>query len=222
MKNRAVYLVLSALVSLAAAGFALSYTALKAMAAANGITSALAWLFPLVVDGAIIVAASVVLFYRVQLHRTAWLAWALLAGETAWSITLNTLHAPAGIIPAAIGATPSVTLAIAVEIIAALLQEVLQPVQNVTHPAATVAQSVQPEAPPVQAEVTLVQPPVQPNARAAQLIAYLRAHPDSTRTELAQALGVSRTTISHAVAPLVTSGDVVQAGRGLRANHTEE
>lgn len=75
------------------AAFILSYAALQATAEANGIGDKLSHLFPLIVDGFILVASLSVL--RGSLYgEPTWYAWGLVIFFSALSVTFNVSHAP--------------------------------------------------------------------------------------------------------------------------------
>lgn len=73
--------------------FLLSFTALADLARRSGITAGLAWIWPLIVDGVIVVATiSVVALSRHGKGATRY-AWLLLAGGAAVSVSANITHA---------------------------------------------------------------------------------------------------------------------------------
>ncbi|MFT4299516.1 MAG: DUF2637 domain-containing protein [Aeromicrobium sp.] len=77
---------------LAAGAFTLSFDALRTLAIAAGLRERLAWLWPVIVDGFIVVAtvAAVVLRGR---GRASWYPWLALAAAATVSIAGNALHA---------------------------------------------------------------------------------------------------------------------------------
>lgn len=79
---------------LACASFVLSYDALYRTALANGITPALAWLWPLCLDAAMVTVSLAVLRNSLLQERT-WYQWLLAIAFTAASVTVNAIHAPA-------------------------------------------------------------------------------------------------------------------------------
>ncbi|MBF9071819.1 DUF2637 domain-containing protein [Streptacidiphilus fuscans] len=84
---------LAAILALGAAGSALSYDALRQMAAAIHIRPQLTYLFPLLLDGFIAYGVrAVVLLRRAALHARAY-AWSLFSAATAASVWANALHA---------------------------------------------------------------------------------------------------------------------------------
>ncbi|QCG76890.1 hypothetical protein SEA_XIANYUE_36 [Mycobacterium phage XianYue] len=85
--------------------FALSFTALSELSAANGVGQA--WMVPLVVDGGIIVATMA----TVALSRHQWYAWALLLMSSLVSVAGNVAHSqPHGLIAMVIAAIPPLWL----------------------------------------------------------------------------------------------------------------
>jgi hypothetical protein len=78
---------------LAAAAFTLSYDALHQLALDSRVRPALAWLWPVVIDGTIIVALLTVLAAKRAATRTAY-PWALAGLFSAASVAFNIAHAP--------------------------------------------------------------------------------------------------------------------------------
>ena len=79
-------------VLLAGGGFAMSYGALHGLALAEGVDPALAWMWPLIVDGFIVVASLAVL-HAVLERRSTLYPWCLVLGFSAISVAFNVLHA---------------------------------------------------------------------------------------------------------------------------------
>src|SRR5699024_7116721 len=71
--------------------FWLSFTALADLAVRSGITSGQAWIWPLLVDGLIVVATVAVV--ALDGHRSAWYPWTLLIAGAGMSVTANAAHA---------------------------------------------------------------------------------------------------------------------------------
>ncbi|MFI1864363.1 DUF2637 domain-containing protein [Streptomyces jumonjinensis] len=74
-------------------GFALSYDALRRMAAAMHISEPLTYLFPLVIDGFIAIGIGALLILRTAPLRSRLYVWMLVGLATATSIWANALHA---------------------------------------------------------------------------------------------------------------------------------
>jgi Protein of unknown function (DUF2637) len=94
MTGRWIYRVSAAgVLVLAAAAFTLSYDALHQLALDSRVRPALAWLWPVVIDGTIVVALLTVLAAK---HAAAWAAypWALAALFSLASVAFNIAHAP--------------------------------------------------------------------------------------------------------------------------------
>jgi len=79
-------------VGLAVAGFAMSYGALHGLALEEAVPARLAWLWPLVVDGFIVVASLAVLHAVLERRSTAY-PWCLVLGFSAVSVSFNVVHA---------------------------------------------------------------------------------------------------------------------------------
>lgn len=97
------------------ASFTLSFEALWHFAHESGALSReRAWLFPLVVDGAILVFSISALRSSIVGDDTRW-AMSLVVFSTLASVVFNIAHAPRGVMPALIGATPPVLLFLSFE-----------------------------------------------------------------------------------------------------------
>lgn len=78
-------------VFIAAGAFWLSFTSLADLAARSGITVDQAWMWPLIVDGIIVVATVAVV--ALSGKRSSWYPWTLLASGALISVTANAIHA---------------------------------------------------------------------------------------------------------------------------------
>ncbi|WP_063728777.1 DUF2637 domain-containing protein [Streptomyces sp. RTd22] len=83
----------AAIITLGAAGCALSYDALQQMAVAIHVRGPLTWLFPLVIDGFIGYGVRALLVMRSASLASRCYVWALFGTATAASIWANALHA---------------------------------------------------------------------------------------------------------------------------------
>ena len=81
----------SGTVVIGAGAFWLSFTALADLAERSGIPVGQAWIWPLLVDGLIVVATVAVV--ALDRHRTAWYPWSLLIAGALVSVTANAAHA---------------------------------------------------------------------------------------------------------------------------------
>lgn len=109
-------------VALAAGSFALSYDALHQLAVANQVPRPLAWIWPLIVDGFIIVA-SLAILHAVQHGRTARYPWSLLVAFSTLSVAFNVLHAPPTAIARLVAAIPPLTLVLSFELLMRQLRD---------------------------------------------------------------------------------------------------
>ena len=115
--NKTIGLLTSVLVlALAVAAFVLSYDALRGLAADNGVKAKLAWIWPFVIDGFLIVASLSVLRNGLLGERALY-QWALVVLFTAASIAFNIAHAPENLLARVVGATPPIALALAFELL---------------------------------------------------------------------------------------------------------
>jgi uncharacterized protein YerC len=105
------------LVALLAAGaFALSFTALKELASANGVSVGLTWIWPLILDGAIIVFSMAVL--RASLYReSARYPMTLVVCATVASVVFNLAHAPENLVARLMSCVPPLALFAAFELV---------------------------------------------------------------------------------------------------------
>lgn len=114
-------------VFIAAGAFWLSFTSLADLARRAGIGEGQAWVWPLIVDGVIVV--STVAVVALDGERAAWYPWTLLIGGAAVSVTANGMHAivtaDAGVPPAlaaAVAAVPPVVLLAATHLTVVLIR----------------------------------------------------------------------------------------------------
>lgn len=78
-------------VFIAILAFSLSFRTLTDLARRSGIAGGQAWMWPLIVDGIIVVATVSVV--ALAGHKTSWYPWLLLAAGAAVSVTANAVHA---------------------------------------------------------------------------------------------------------------------------------
>ena len=104
---------------LAAAAFALSYSALRDLAVGAGINPDLAWMWPLIVDGLIVVATLATYALEDRGARLLWYPWGTFILFAALSIAGNAMHSMsnpditvAPIVAAGVSAVPAVALLI--------------------------------------------------------------------------------------------------------------
>lgn len=90
-RSWAVFTAASGTVLIGGGAFWLSFTALADLAVRSGIASGQAWIWPLLVDGLIVV--STVAVVALDGHRSAWYPWALLIAGALVSVTANAAHA---------------------------------------------------------------------------------------------------------------------------------
>lgn len=110
---------------LAAAAFLLSFDALKHLAATNGIPTGKAWIYPAIVDGAIIVFSLSVLQASLNRQRTAY-PWVLVAVFTMMSVILNIVHAPNSFLSRVLAAIPPVALFLSFELLMGQIKGLVQ------------------------------------------------------------------------------------------------
>lgn len=116
-------------VALAVGAFTLSFDALRALAITAGVTAHLAWLWPLIVDGFIVIATAAAVMLRDHGWRVAWYPWATLVLFAGVSVAGNAQHAASHAdrtavsvsIAALVSAVPAVALLLASHLLVVLL-----------------------------------------------------------------------------------------------------
>jgi hypothetical protein len=120
----------SGVVALALAGFAMSYDALHSLAAQQGVAAPLAWLWPLVVDGFIVVA-SLSVVRAVADGRAAIYPWGLVLAFSAISVAFNIVHAAPTPVARLVAAIPPAALVLSFELLMRQLRAALRQADNV-------------------------------------------------------------------------------------------
>src|SRR5699024_1113171 len=122
----------SGTVLIGAGAFWLSFVALADLAVRSGIVAGQAWIWPLLVDGLIVVATVAVV--ALDGHRAAWYPWALLIAGALMSVTANAAHALVtaemsvpGLLAATIAAVPPLVLLASTHITVALIRPARAP-----------------------------------------------------------------------------------------------
>lgn len=108
-------------IALAGGGFTLSFAALRDLAAGSGIPENLAGLWPLIVDGFIVVASASAFALKSRGRRVTWYPWTALIVFSIISVAGNSLHAIDSaeslrvpiIVAAVVSAVPAIALLIA-------------------------------------------------------------------------------------------------------------
>ena len=103
-------------IGLAVAGFAMSYDALHALAVEQGVFAPLAWLWPLVVDGFIVVA-SLSVVRAVADGRRATYPWLLVLAFSGISVAFNVVHAAPTLVARLVAAIPPAALVLSFELL---------------------------------------------------------------------------------------------------------
>ena len=118
----------SGVIGLAVAGFAMSYDALHSLALTNGVPATLAWMWPLVVDGFILLA-SLSVVRAVADSRRAYYPWLLVLAFSSISVAFNVVHAAPTAVARFVAAIPPTALVLSFEL---LMRQVRQ--QLTTNP----------------------------------------------------------------------------------------
>lgn len=107
---------------LAGSAFVLSFEALKDLAYQVGIAEQMAWLYPAIIDGAIIVFSLSVLRANLNRERTLY-PWALVSLFTLLSVVLNIIHADENPLAQSLAAIPPLALFLSFELFLSQLKE---------------------------------------------------------------------------------------------------
>ena len=107
---------------LAGSAFFLSFESLKDLAVQIGIAEPIAWLYPAIIDGAIIVFSLSVLRANLTRERTLY-PWVLVSVFTLLSVVLNIIHAQQEMLAQFLAAIPPVALFLSFELLLAQLKE---------------------------------------------------------------------------------------------------
>ncbi len=110
---------------LAAAAFLLSFDALKHLAATNGIPAGKSWIYPAIVDGAIIVFSLSVLQASLNRQHTLY-PWILVGAFTVLSVILNIVHAPTTFLSRVLAAIPPLALFLSFELLMGQIKGLVQ------------------------------------------------------------------------------------------------
>ena len=110
---------------IALAGFILSFTALRDLAAHNGVPDNLAFLFPLLADTVVIAASLSVIAQHLE-GQSARFQWGLVIGFTALSVLLNGLHAQREPLSIFLAIVPPLALFLTFELLAVQLQRAVK------------------------------------------------------------------------------------------------
>ena len=107
----------------------MSYDALHSLAAQQGVPTPLAWLWPLVVDGFIVVASLSVVRAVAEEGRAAY-PWALVLAFSAISVAFNVVHAAPTLVARLVSAIPPAALVLSFELLMRQLRAALRPDDN--------------------------------------------------------------------------------------------
>lgn len=161
-----------AVLIIAGCAFALSFFNLQAAALEAGISPWLSWLWPLTVD-ALLIAGSLMILRSNLRNESPWVGWSVLLSFTLVSTIFNVLHSPADVISQAAHAVPPVALCVSIELLMMCIKSDLkvQPEQPMSTPA--------------------------PMSTPDKIVQYFKEQPMSSHAQAAEALGLSRSTVSR-------------------------
>ena len=161
-----------AVLIIAGCAFALSFFNLQEAALEAGISPWLSWLWPMVVDCLLIVGSLFLLRSSLR-NESPWVGWAVLLSFTLVSTIFNVLHSPTDVISQAAHAVPPVALCVSIELLMMCIKSDLkvQPEQPMSTPA--------------------------PKSTPDKIVQYFKEQPMSSHAQAAEALGISRSTVSR-------------------------
>ncbi|MAU01146.1 MAG: hypothetical protein CL608_28720 [Anaerolineaceae bacterium] len=107
---------------LAGSAFFLSFESLRDLAVQIGVAEGIAWLYPAIIDGAIVVFSLSVLRANLTRERTIY-PWVLVSMFTLLSVVLNIIHAQKELLAQFLAAIPPVALFLSFELLLAQLKE---------------------------------------------------------------------------------------------------
>jgi hypothetical protein len=116
----------SGVLGLAVAGFTMSYDALHSLALTQGVPPALAWMWPLVVDGFIVVA-SLSVVRAVADGRHSVYPWVLVLAFSSILVAFNVVHAAPTMVARFVAAIPPTALVLSFEL---LMRQVRQQLES--------------------------------------------------------------------------------------------
>jgi hypothetical protein len=116
-------------VALAAGGFTLSFASLRDLATRCGIDPQLSFLWPLIVDGFIVVATAAAFALKDRGPAVTWYPWTALVIFSAVSVTGNSLHGAEAahasvplIVAAAVSSIPAIALLVATHLLVVMVE----------------------------------------------------------------------------------------------------
>ena len=118
------YVSIALAVSISAAVFVLSYYSLVALAISCGIDAGVAWIWPLCLDGVMIVCAVIRMHYSLVGGEFKLAGYTMYASTTL-SVLLNAYHAPGGIVSVVMFAMQPVMLFITTEMSVRMIQDIM-------------------------------------------------------------------------------------------------
>lgn len=148
-------------VGLALGGFTLSFASLRDLAVASGLLPQLAFLWPLIVDGFIVVATAAAFRLKPKGPRVTWYPWAALLGFAAVSVAGNALHAAENPdrtvsvwVATVVSAVPAVALLVASHLLLVMAEHQHSPTAQLTMPTSSLTTVTAAESDPAMAVLT--------------------------------------------------------------------
>ena len=187
-----------AVLIIASSSFLLSFINLQAVAIEAGINPWLSWLWPACID-ALLIAGSLMILRSSIRDESPLIGWSVLLSFTAVSTAFNVIHSPAELTAQAAHAVPPVALCVSIELLMIIVRSDL-----------TGHDDTEDDTPLVQ-DVSLVQQEENSPDRMTtmeKIKHHFCEHPGCTHAAAAEALGVSRSTVSRHMKSLAASGAV--------------
>jgi len=180
---------------IAVCSFLLSFFNLQATALDAGIIPWLSWLWPVCIDALLISGSLMILRSSIRMESTM-VGWTVLIVFTLISMVFNIIHSPPDIISQAAHAVAPVTLCVSIELFMMCIRSDLSTEQVIEQvPTAQIVEVLNNGEPVTKTEVVHVSLGTDPE-KFRQVMEYFEENPESTISEAAKVLGISRTTIT--------------------------
>jgi len=196
--------------------FMLSFANLQAGAVQAGIPPWLSWAWPVCID-ALLIAGSLMILRSSLRQESTRFGWVVVIVFTVVSVAFNIAHSPEDLTSRAAHAVPPVTLMVSIEMFTLIIRSDLDR-GRVTLPDVTPAPAPVPSSQDVTYPVSdVTSPDVTPKRKVtdAEVLQFFEQNPQASYVDAAEALQVTRQTISRNVTRLVDEGRMARDGKIL-------
>jgi hypothetical protein len=195
-----------------ACAFLLSFANLQAGAVQAGISPFLSWAWPVCID-ALLIAGSLMILRSSLRHESTRFGWLVVVTFTGVSIGFNIAHSPEDFISRAAHAVPPITLMVSIEMFTMIIRSGLK-VEHGT----SVSHVTSPETDVTIPDVTVPKRKVTDE----EVLQFFAGNTEATFIDAAEALQVTRQTISRNVSRLVEEGRLAREGKSLIVVSSQE